>query len=246
LTTSTTLRTIILALVANPEVQKKAQAELDRVVGTERTPTLADFDNLPYVQAIINEVQRWRPAIPLGLPHVTMADETYKGFVIPKGSTFLMNIWGIYHDPEVYEDPEAFNPDRFMESEFGTKAGPAREDDKDRRNNLVFGAGRRLCVGMHLGNNSVRINTMNLLWAFDFLKAKDALGKDVEPDVWDFKRGIVIAPNHFKCIIKPRSQHHADIIEKNFADATSAFEPFEQELCAEDRAFVNETRKAQI
>ncbi|KAG8912688.1 hypothetical protein FRC00_003984, partial [Tulasnella sp. 408] len=148
----------------------------------------------------------------------------------------------IFHDPNVYENPDEFNPDRFIESEFGTKP-EARAGDKDRRNNLAFGSGRRICPGIHLANNSLRINTVNLLWAFNFLKAKDPSGKEITPDVWDYAKGILTCPNPFKCEIVPRSPHHKEIIERQFAEATEVFERFEHELSAEDRAFVKEQRK---
>ncbi|KAG8997242.1 hypothetical protein FRB90_012552 [Tulasnella sp. 427] len=242
-TTSSFIQSLILALVAYPEVQKKAQEEIDRVVGTDRAPVLEDIENLPYCQAIILETHRWRPVAPLAIPHSNTQDEIYKGHIIPKGTSIFVNNWAIFHDPNVYENPDEFNPDRFIESEFGTKP-EAREGDKDRRNNLAFGSGRRICPGIHLANNSLRINTVNLLWGFNFLKAKDpATGKEITPDVWDYAKGILTCPNPFKCEIVPRSQHHKEIIERQFAEATEVFERFEHELSPEDRAFVKEQRK---
>ncbi|KAG9011259.1 hypothetical protein FRB94_003267 [Tulasnella sp. JGI-2019a] len=242
-TTSSYIQSLILALVANPEVQKKAHEEIDRVIGTERAPVLEDFESLPYCNAIVNEVHRWRPLAPLAIPHSNTHDETYKGYLIPKDTTIFVNFWGISHDPNVYEDPSAFNPDRFMESEFGTKP-EARVDDKDRKNTLAFGSGRRICPGIHLATNSIRLNVMNLLWAFNFKKALDSkTGKEIEPDTWDFAKGILTCPNPFDCRIEPRSPHHAEIIEHNFQEATHVFEQFEHELCKEDKDFVDATRK---
>ncbi|KAG8966557.1 hypothetical protein FRC03_011695 [Tulasnella sp. 419] len=237
-TTSSFLQSLILALVAFPEVQKKAQEEIDRVIGSDRAPVLSDIEHLPYIQAIIKETHRFRPVAPLAIPHSTIADVTYKGYHIPAGTTIFVNNWGIFHDPQVYENPEIFNPDRFIESEFGTRP-EARDSDKDRRNNLAFGSGRRICPGIHLANNSLMINTMNLLWGFTFSKAVDPkTGLEIEPDIWDYAKGILTCPNPFKCTIKPRSVHHAEIIKRQFAEATPAFLPFEHELCDEDKEFV--------
>ncbi len=77
----------------HPEVQKKAQEELDRVVGPTRLPEYADRKNLPYVNAIVKETLRWHVVGPLGLPHVNDADDEYKGYVIPKKSIVMVNVW---------------------------------------------------------------------------------------------------------------------------------------------------------
>lgn len=73
-----------MAAVA-PDVQKKAQHEIDGVVGRDRLPTYDDWDSLPYTEAILREVLRWRPVLPLGVPHRVTADDIYKGYLIPKG-----------------------------------------------------------------------------------------------------------------------------------------------------------------
>jgi len=151
-TTAYVLQSLVLALVAFPEAQRKAHAEIDQVVGGDRLPTADDFANLPYVQAVIKETHRFRPAVPLGLPHATLADEEYRGYVVPKGSTIFCNIWGLFHDPELFADPDTFNPDRYILTEFGTRPGV---DDGDFRHTLPFGFGRRICPGINLANNSL-------------------------------------------------------------------------------------------
>lgn len=80
-------------MLLNPEVQAKAQEELDRVVGRGRLPDFADEENLPYIHAICLEVLRWHPVAPLGVPHGLMADDDYCGMQLPKGCTILPNIW---------------------------------------------------------------------------------------------------------------------------------------------------------
>lgn len=72
-----------------PEVQRKAQAELDQVVGPQRLPEFADIQNMPYIRAVIMESLRWMPVTPFGVPHVVMADDTYKGYHIPKGAVMV-------------------------------------------------------------------------------------------------------------------------------------------------------------
>lgn len=76
-----------------PDVMKRAQAEIDKVVGRGRLPTFADRERLPYICAIVKEVLRWRPVGPIGLPHQTSQDDTYEGYFIPKGTLVLLNFW---------------------------------------------------------------------------------------------------------------------------------------------------------
>ncbi|KAG9123388.1 hypothetical protein FRC07_015007 [Ceratobasidium sp. 392] len=240
-TTSSWMQSLVLGLISFPEAQKKAHEELDRVVGRDRMPTPEDFPHLPYVQAIVKEVHRWRPVAPLAIPHATIDEINYRGFRIPAGSTIFVNNWGMFHDPDVYERAEDFWPDRWIMGEFGTKPGV---DDTDRRNNIWFGSGRRFCPGVHLANNSLMINTMNLLWAFNFgLEVDPATGKDIPVDIYNYAKGIVSCPEPYGCTIKPRTAHHAEIIMHEFAAAESAFVEYEHGLREDDQAYVNAQRK---
>lgn len=78
--------TFFLAMAQNPDIQKKAQEEIDRIIGSDRLPTLDDRDSLPYVEAMYREVMRWRPALPLCVPHASTEDAVYKGYFVPKGT----------------------------------------------------------------------------------------------------------------------------------------------------------------
>ncbi|KAF5325488.1 hypothetical protein D9619_009914 [Psilocybe cf. subviscida] len=126
----------IMAAVS-PGVQKKAQQEIDRVVGRNRLPTYDDWDSLPYMEATMRELLRWRPIGPLGFPHRVIDDDIYKGYLIPKGSLIIANIWALSRDPSIYKDPETFNPDRFFD-----KDGNLNDDDCS----YTFGFGRRLVL----------------------------------------------------------------------------------------------------
>ena len=85
----------ILAMVLYPDAQQAAQAELDRVVGRNRMPEFSDRENLPYMNALISEILRWHPIIPLGVPHklTTNSEEVFRGMRLPKGSVILPNAW---------------------------------------------------------------------------------------------------------------------------------------------------------
>uniref|UniRef100_A0A0W0GBY3 Putative cytochrome P450 n=1 Tax=Moniliophthora roreri TaxID=221103 RepID=A0A0W0GBY3_MONRR len=242
-TMSSFLQTLVLFLVAYPKVQRKAQEELDRVVGDQRAPTLEDFGNLPYIQAIIEETHRIRPVAPTGIPHATTSTEEFRGYVLPAGTAIFSNNYGIFHDPEIFQDPEIFNPDRFLLTEHGTKPGVDDSGFKGRTANLVFGFGRRICPGVHLAHNSLALNTMNLLWAFDFRPAKDPeTDKELPVDVWGYEEGFALAPKPFKCRIIPRGEYVKDIVEREFHAATDTFVKYERDLAKEDSKWVEEMR----
>ncbi|KAF5372980.1 hypothetical protein D9758_001784 [Tetrapyrgos nigripes] len=171
-TTAGTLTVFVLAMLHYPQVVKKAQIELDTVVGHERLPEFQDRQNLSYINAIVNETLRWRPvAILGGTPHAVVADDVYKEMYIPRGSTVFANFDRIMHDPEMFPDPEDFRPERFIDS------SDPRIQDFD----LPFGFGRRQCPGQHLALNSLFINISRLLWGFDITPALDEQGNPVLP-----------------------------------------------------------------
>lgn len=76
---------LIYALATHPDVQRKARAEVDRVVGMDRLPEFADRDSMPYCEAVYRELMRWRPPLNIALPHCSSEDDMYKGYFIPKG-----------------------------------------------------------------------------------------------------------------------------------------------------------------
>ena len=123
-------------MVLNPDVMKKAQDELDRVVGKEHLPDYSDKDSLPYIDALVKELLRWNPPLPVSVPKRTTRDDIYRGYFIPAGATVLENIWAVFRDLEIYPDPEAFNPDRFLKD---GEINPLIFNPEDR----VFGSGRR-------------------------------------------------------------------------------------------------------
>ena len=79
-------------MLVNPDAMRKAQAEIDTIIGPERLPTLSDRDQLPYVQALFLETVRWQPITPLAV-HSLMKDDVYEGYYMPKGSIVIANQW---------------------------------------------------------------------------------------------------------------------------------------------------------
>jgi cytochrome P450 len=85
--------TFFFFMLKHPDIQRKAQAELDMIVGNDRLPTLADRQRLPYVDAVVKEVMRCGQVFPLGVAHILTEDDLYDGYLLPKGSIILPNIW---------------------------------------------------------------------------------------------------------------------------------------------------------
>ncbi|KAG6861649.1 hypothetical protein C0995_013651 [Termitomyces sp. Mi166 len=133
-TTVASIEVAILAMLRYPDVMRKAQAELDSVVGHGRLPGFEDQTALPYMQALIKETTRWRPIAPTAVPHATTEDDTYKGLFIPKGSTIYANNFAILADPSLFPEPETFRPERFL------------DDPENKSYKIAFGYGRRVYV----------------------------------------------------------------------------------------------------
>ncbi|KAI0674482.1 cytochrome P450 [Trametes maxima] len=182
-----------LAMTNFPEVQKKAQAELDAVVGPDRLPNFDDRPALPFINALIKECYRWHVVFPLGAPHKTTADEVHDGYLIPKGAIIMANAWGISRDPVEYPDPEEFRPERFL--------GPGVRDPAT----FVFGAGRRICAGRHFADASLFIVVASILHTLEITAPLDDSGNPVAVEPKVTTNTVMSYPEPFKCHIKPRS-----------------------------------------
>ncbi|KAA1465972.1 cytochrome P450 [Dentipellis sp. KUC8613] len=205
-TTVAALSSFILAMTLFPDVQRKAQNEIDAVIGSGRLPTCEDKDSLPYVDAVCKEVLRWNPVAPLNIPHTAKADGFYNGDFIPKGTAVIVNLWTILHDPEVYSDPESFKPERFL---------PVDGSEPELDPHLVsFGFGRRICLGILLVDASLFTAVAGILAAFNISKVVEN-GVVVEPMV-EYTSGIS-RPKPFKFSIKPRNEQTASIISDSTA-----------------------------
>ncbi|CAN4092628.1 unnamed protein product [Withania somnifera] len=113
-TTAVTLEWAFSHLLDNPEILRTAQTEIDNQVGQDRLIDESDLSQLPYIRCIINETLRMHPAAPLLVPHLSSEECKVSGYRVPRGTVLLVNAWGIHHDPKVWEEPEKFNPDRFI------------------------------------------------------------------------------------------------------------------------------------
>ncbi|RWW55027.1 hypothetical protein BHE74_00038359 [Ensete ventricosum] len=162
-TSTGTIEWAMAEMLLNPSILERAQAEMDRVIGRDRRLEESDIPNLPYLQAICKESFRKHPSTPLNLPRISTQACEVNGYYIPKNTKLLVNIWAIGRDPDVWDNPLEFNPDRFMTAE-GSKMDPRGNDFEL----IPFGAGRRICAGVRMGVVLVQYMLGSLIHAFDW------------------------------------------------------------------------------
>ncbi|XP_061109233.1 steroid 17-alpha-hydroxylase/17,20 lyase [Conger conger] len=189
-TTTTTLLWVLAFLLHNPEVQDKIHQELDEQIGRDRTPSLADRGRLPYLESTLSEVLRIRPVSPVFIPHVALQDTSIGGHRIHKGTRVLVNMWHIHHDPQQWEQPEKFMPERFLDSE-GQRFSPPYF--------LPFGAGPRVCMGEALAKLELFLFSSWLLQRFTFSLPPGVPLPDLQG-----RFGVVLQPLSYTLAVRPR------------------------------------------
>ncbi|KAF2122592.1 cytochrome P450 [Lophiotrema nucula] len=223
-TSSSTLITAVLAMRAFPETLIPAWQELDRVVGSNRSPSFEDDLNLPYMRAFMKEVFRWRSvAIIGGQPHAPVQDDYYNGYLIPKSTWVQGNVWAIHRNERDFPDPDRFNPNRFMKDHPDSRPFPGE------KGYMTFGWGRRVCSGQALAEQGTWLTLARLVWGFKIEAAKDAAGKEVPVDIFDYTNGLNMRPNVFKVSIQPRSEAIRQAILREGEQALSDLARFEGE-----------------
>ncbi|KAG2368711.1 cytochrome P450 [Suillus spraguei] len=203
-TTTSTLMTFTLAMVLYPDVQRRAQAEIDFVVGEDRLPTFEDRASLPYVESVLRETLRWHPVLPIGTPHATSNDDIFDGYFIPKGATVIFNTWAISRDEKRYPEASSFMPERFLD------VNNALTDDDPA--SYVFGFGRRGCPGRHAADASLWSAIVTMLATVNFSPAKDDQGRVIEFSP-QFTTGLTHSPMVFPCNISARSRTRSDLVD---------------------------------
>ncbi|XP_034424765.1 steroid 17-alpha-hydroxylase/17,20 lyase [Hippoglossus hippoglossus] len=190
-TTSTTLLWILAYLLHHPEVQDRVQKELDEQIGNERAVSVSDRGRLPYLDCVINEGMRIRPVSPILIPHTAMTHSSIGGHSVGPGTRVLVNMWSIHHNPEHWDKPDLFNPDRFL-------------DDKGQRVTptffLPFGAGPRVCVGESLARLELFLFLSSLLQRMSFRLPDGGPSPNLQG-----RLGVVLQPLPYKVIVTPRA-----------------------------------------
>lgn len=184
-TTSGAIEWAMAELLRHPESMRKVKEELDSVLGPNRSIKESDIDKLPYLQAVVKETLRLHPAIPLLLPRNAMQDTNYMGYLIPKSTQVFVNAWAIGRDPDAWNDPLSFKPERF--------SGLNTEYKGQHFELIPFGSGRRICVGMSLAHRVVHLTLATLLRYFDW-----ELDSSVTLETLDMKERMGITMRKFE------------------------------------------------
>ncbi|KAF7369957.1 Cytochrome p450 [Mycena sanguinolenta] len=163
----------MLAMTIHPEVQKKGQAAVDEAVGRGRLP---DFnDDITYVDAIVREVLRWHPVLPLSVVHAVTENDIYKGYHIPAGAVVIGNAWAILHDETTYGP----RTDQFIPERWLTKEGKINRQMRDP--SAAFGFGRRIFPGKDMTEWSIWIAAASILAVYNINKRLDEKEIPIEP-----------------------------------------------------------------
>ncbi|GAB4860617.1 hypothetical protein Ancab_035777 [Ancistrocladus abbreviatus] len=159
-TTFITLDWAMTELIMNPPAKKKAQAEIRSVIGERLVVSESDLPQLHYLKAVVKEIFRFHPPVPVLVPRESIEHVNIDGYDIPAKTRVFVNVWAIGRDPKSWEDPEKFNPDRFVDSNIDFKGQDFEL--------LPFGAGRRGCPGITFGEVTVELALAQLLYSFDW------------------------------------------------------------------------------
>ncbi|XP_072247608.1 steroid 17-alpha-hydroxylase/17,20 lyase-like isoform X1 [Leuresthes tenuis] len=202
-TTTTVLKWAITYLIHHPEVrlkpqrfiqgvQRRIQDELDSKVGMARSPQLRDRGSLPYLEATIREVLRIRPVAPLLIPHVALSDTSIGNFTVRKGTRVIINLWSLHHDEKEWNNPELFNPGRFLNNKGAGLTMPSSSY-------LPFGAGIRVCLGEALAKMELFLFLSWILQRFTL-----SIPPSHSLPSLDGKFGVVLQPVKYKVKATPR------------------------------------------
>lgn len=216
-TTTAAMLSFVLAMTHYPEWQEPLWEELDRVC-EDRMPEFADIPELPIVRAVVKETLRWRPVTAGGVPHQLTKDDTYHGYFLRAGTMVHANQWAIHRDPQLYPDPETFNPTRWLSSEFPTYQEPLSKFP-NLQNFSAFGFGRRICPGMNIAERSLYILTARIAWACKISKKRDSAGREIDVPLYDYTNGFNTEPKAWPFELVARTKQHSEVVHKAWQEA---------------------------
>ncbi|CAN1186048.1 3,9-dihydroxypterocarpan 6A-monooxygenase [Linum perenne] len=179
-TSANSIEFAMAEVLNNPQVLKRAQQELDEVVGKENVVEESHIHNLPYLNCIMKESLRLHPALPLLVPHCNPSQDcVVGGYTVPKGSRVFVNVWSIHRDPSVWKDPLEFRPERFIDSNWDYSGNDLTY--------FPFGSGRRICAGIAMAERMFLFSLATFLHSFDWKLARGKKNVDLTE-----KFGIVL------------------------------------------------------
>ena len=195
-TSSITLYWSLAYLMKYPDIQRQLHEELDHVIGREQLPTLQDIESLPLLQATVYELLRVTCIAPLGVPRSTTTETNIRDYTIPKDTVVFVNLWSVHRDPEVWKDPDVFDPRRFLDS-----AGQVI-DPKFLGGFLPFSGGRRKCPGEAMAMKTISVFLGALLHSFRF--TQDGLPVEYQGISLQGQYGLTLMPEKFYVKIEER------------------------------------------
>ncbi|XP_070079046.1 cytochrome P450 2S1 isoform X2 [Equus caballus] len=190
MTVSTTVRYTLLLLLKYPEVQERVREELTRELGDGRAPGLGDRARLPYTDAVLHEAQRLLALVPMGMPRALTRTTCFRGYTLPQGTEVFPLLGSVLHDPEIFKQPEEFNPGRFLDADGRFKKQEAF---------LPYSLGKRVCLGEGLARAEIFLLATAILQAFSLESASPLGALNLQPAV----RGVFNIPPAFQLRVRP-------------------------------------------
>ena len=221
-TSASIITAFVQAMVADPSIQRKAQEQIDSVVGEDESPTWQDYQSLPYVAQCVKETMRWRPVTPLAFPHALAEDDWVDGMFLPKGTIIIVNAWGMHFDEKRFANPEKYDPDHF--AGVTTLASELANGPYENRDHYGYGTGRRFCPGVHIAERNLFLAMAKLLWAYNIKPGKTK--PDTDP-VTGYCEGFLVCANDFDAEFEVRSEGRKETILREFEEVKDVFGRFE-------------------